>query len=165
MARRQNRIEELRGTSNAAPTLRQLRALARLLDSSIPLPGGYRIGLDGIVGLVPGLGDAIGASLSAYIIVQSARLGASWPTLLRMTTNVLIESVVGIIPVAGDLFDFAWKANLRNVALLEQGLGQPARGSPRRRLTWAIVMLLVLLAGVIVVSIWLFLELLAAIFR
>src|SRR6056297_126310 len=102
--------------------LARLRRLAHVLDSSVPLPGGYRIGIDGIIGLIPGIGDAAGALLSSYILLESHRLGVSTRVLMRMAFNVLVEAVVGLIPVAGDLFDFAWKANHRNVALLEEQL-------------------------------------------
>ena len=123
--------------------LLQLRKLARLLDSAIPLPGGYRIGLDGIIGLIPGVGDALTASAAAYIVIRAAQMGASTATLVRMIFNVLLELVVGAVPVIGDLFDFAWKANNRNIELLER---EPDRlsgdGSARRRLTTATLALL-----------------------
>jgi len=95
-----------------AERLRRLRSLAWLLDNSIPLPGGYRIGL------VPGLGDAIGALFSAYIINEARSLGAPRSILLRMIGNVALETVIGAIPFAGDIFDAAFKANTRNLALL-----------------------------------------------
>ena len=101
-----------------AERMRRLRSLAWLLDNSIPLPGGYRIGLDPIIGLVPGLGDAIGALFSAFIINEARSLGAPRSILLRMIGNVAIETVVGAIPFAGDMFDAAFKANTRNLALL-----------------------------------------------
>jgi hypothetical protein len=100
--------------------LQRLRSIAWLLDNSIPLPGGMRIGLDAIIGLVPGIGDAIGAVISAYIINEARSLGAPKSVLLRMTGNVMIETIVGAIPFAGDLFDAAYKANMRNLALLER---------------------------------------------
>jgi hypothetical protein len=98
--------------------MQRLRSLAWLLDNSIPLPGGYRIGLDPIIGLVPGLGDAIGALISAFIINEARSLGAPRSILLRMLGNVVIETAVGAIPFAGDVFDAAYKANTRNLALL-----------------------------------------------
>jgi Domain of unknown function (DUF4112) len=100
--------------------LQRIRSLAWLLDNSIPLPGGYRIGVDALIGLVPGLGDALGAVLSAYIINEARILGAPRSILMRMTGNVLIETAIGAIPFAGDLFDAAFKANSRNLALLAQ---------------------------------------------
>ena len=107
--------------ANSADTnarMQRIRSLAWLLDNSIPLPGGYRIGVDALIGLVPGLGDAVGALLSAYIINEARALGAPRSILMRMTGNVLIETLVGAIPFAGDLFDAAFKANSRNLALL-----------------------------------------------
>jgi len=154
---------------NRSPAgLDRLKRLARTLDSSIVLPGGYRIGLDGVIGLVPGVGDLIGAVFATYIIVESARLGASKWLLARMMLNVLVETAIGVIPVLGDLFDFAWKANERNVALLERpNLPDPtAAASPRRRLGGAVVALLlafiVLLIAIFVLAIQLLLSLLAA---
>lgn len=104
--------------SDATERIRRLRALAWLLDNSIPLPGGYRIGLDPLIGLIPGLGDAIGGLLSAYIVNEARSLGAPRSILLRMLSNVAIETVIGAVPFAGDLFDAAFKANTRNLALL-----------------------------------------------
>jgi hypothetical protein len=107
-----------------------LRRLARFLDDSIPVPGtSYRIGVEAVIGLIPGIGDFIGTVLSSYIILRAANLGASAATLGRMIVNVLIEGVLGGFPVVGDVFDAVWKANLRNIALLEKEL---AAGAPMR---------------------------------
>lgn len=100
--------------------LQRLRALARLLDSCIPLPGGFRVGLDALIGLVPVVGDVAGALLSGYIVNEARLLGAPGSVLLRMSMNLLIETVVGAVPLVGDLFDAGFKANLRNIALLER---------------------------------------------
>lgn len=108
--------------SDASPDskerMQRLRTIAWLLDNSIPLPGGFRIGIDALIGLVPGLGDAAGALISAYIVNEARSLGAPRSVLLRMMGNVMIETVLGSIPIAGDLFDAAFKANSRNLALL-----------------------------------------------
>jgi hypothetical protein len=144
--------------------LARLRGLARLLDSAIRLPGGYRIGLDGIIGLIPGVGDAVTAAAAAYIVVQAAQMGATTSTLIRMMLNVLLEVLVGVVPVVGDLFDFAWKANNRNIELLER---QPQRltgtGAARQRLTKATLALiaafLLLLVLLFVGFAWLLLQL------
>ena len=112
------RLGNSRGPSHER--LQRLRSIAWLLDNSIPLPGGMRIGLDPIIGLVPGIGDAIGAVISAYIINEARSMGAPTSVLLRMSGNVMIETIVGAIPFAGDLFDAAYKANMRNLALLER---------------------------------------------
>ena len=98
--------------------LQRLRTLAWLLDRSIPI-GRWRIGLDPILGILPGAGDWIGAVLSLYVVYESARLGAPARLLARMGGNILLEALIGTVPVLGDLFDFAWQANARNVALIE----------------------------------------------
>jgi uncharacterized protein DUF4112 len=142
--------------THAAPQLERLRRMARLLDSAIQLPGTQiRFGLDPIIGLVPGLGDVIGAILSTLIIFQAARLGASKPTLIRMMANVAVDTLVGEIPFLGDLFDFGWKSNTRNIALLEQHLDRPvaAKVASRRVLLLLGSGLLLLFAGVIALGI------------
>jgi len=85
------------------------------------------LGLDPILGLIPGIGDAAGAVLAAWILVEAFRMGASRATLARMAGNVALDAGLGAIPVLGDIFDFAWKANLRNVTLLERHLAGPAQ--------------------------------------
>jgi hypothetical protein len=90
-----------------------------LLDEQFRIPGTtYRVGLDGLLGLIPGVGDAAGALLSAYILSEVIRLGAPRTVLLRMVANIGIDMVVGAIPIVGDIFDIAWKANKKNAALL-----------------------------------------------
>ena len=107
---------------------RRLGRMAWLLDSAIQIPGTrFRIGLDAIVGLVPGFGDIVGVLLSSYIVREAARAGAPTSVLLHMAWNVAVEGVVGMIPFAGDVFDAAWKANQRNVALLEAHSREPQR--------------------------------------
>lgn len=121
--------ERVRSRPEAVDTpLGQLEALAWILDSSIPVPGTRcRVGLDAVIGLVPVVGDIIGAALSTYILFMASRQGVPRVTLLRMGFNITLEAVVGLIPIAGDLFDFAWKANRRNVELLRAHIQDPAR--------------------------------------
>jgi len=108
--------------------LNRLRALSRTLDTAITIPGtSYRIGLDPIIGLIPSFGDYIGAGLSAYIILEAAQLGTPQPILYRMVINVILETIIGAIPIVGDLFDAAWKANIKNMKLLEAYLRSPHR--------------------------------------
>jgi len=106
--------------------LQRIRALSRLLDSAISIPGTpYHVGIDPILGLVPGGGDTIGFLLSAYIVLEAIRFQLPRETLIRMVINLLIDTVVGSVPVLGDVFDFTWKANTQNVALLEAHLKNP----------------------------------------
>lgn len=142
-------------SSQVSRRLQRLRKFSRLLDSSIPLPGGYRIGIDGFLGLIPGVGDIAGGLASSYIIIEAAQLGASTTTLLRMVFNVLLESLVGVIPFLGDVFDFIWKANDKNFALLEKQLRtaklqKSPHSSPERRLqTTAVILIILLLLGLL----------------
>lgn len=141
-----------RGTGASAEAReRRLARLAWLLDNAILLPGGYRVGLDGVIGLIPGVGDAVGAALSGYILLEAARLGASRSLLARMGLNVLIETAVGVVPLLGDLFDFAFKANARNVRLLEAHLAAPERTRRQSRTVNAMAMLLIGLTTLLVV--------------
>ena len=95
--------------------------LARLLDSQFRVPGTrMRFGVESLLGLVPGVGDAAGLALSTVVIVQAVQLGARGATVARMVLNVAVDAVVGSIPLLGSLFDFAFKANNRNVALLQR---------------------------------------------
>ena len=113
---------------------RNVHVLARLLDSSIPIPGtSWKIGFDPIVGLIPGIGDLIGAVLSGYIILEAARAEVPTVTLARMLGNVGVDTLLGAIPALGDVADAAWKSNTRNVALLERHLAVSAAPTRERR--------------------------------
>lgn len=131
--------------------VRRLDSLSYLLDNSIRVPGtNARFGADAIIGLIPGFGDAAGALMSAYIVLQAARLGAPASSLARMLLNVGIEALFGAVPVLGDLFDAAFKANARNVALLRGELDRP--GSTRKSSTavvLAVVVALVVILGAV----------------
>lgn len=135
-----------------ADPLARARALTRLLDSAARVPGtSMRFGLDPILGLVPGFGDVAGAALSGYVVLLASRLGAPTSVIVRMLGNVVVDTVGGTVPVLGDLFDVGWKANTRNLALLERHLerhlGQPEppkRAS--RAVVWGTVAALLLLA-------------------
>lgn len=109
---------------NASPAeraaLERTRKVARLLDDAISVPGtNRRIGLDPIVGVLPVSGDIATAVIGSYIVVEAALVGASRAVLGRMIGNILVDMVVGSVPIVGDLFDAAWKAHVRNVELLE----------------------------------------------
>jgi len=106
----------------------RLAFLAWLLDSSIPIPGTrFTVGLDFLIGLVPILGDLIGVLISSFIVAEARRLGAPRSVLARMAFNVAVEGVVGLVPIVGDAFDAGWKANQRNVRLLNEWSANPRR--------------------------------------
>ena len=128
---------------------RDVERLARLLDDVVTIPGTrIRVGLDALLGLLPGGGDVIGGALSAWIIVAAARLGAPPAVIARMGANVLLDTVVGAVPVLGDIFDIAWRANRRNVDLLGRYLDAPGPVHRSSR-TVVVAVLLVLLAALI----------------
>lgn len=134
-------------------TRQQLNRLAWLLDSSIPLPGlKFRIGLDAIIGLIPGIGDVIGVVLSSYIVREAARAGLPKAVLARMVFNVAVEGVVGMIPVVGDVFDAAWKANQRNAGLLNAYLGNPRKATASSR-AFVFAMITLLFAMLVATSV------------
>ena len=124
-----------------------------LLDSAVSIPGTRRrIGLDPLLGLIPGLGDFLGAVLSGYIIIAAGRAGVPALTLFRMLVNVGIDTLIGSVPILGDLIDAGWKSNLMNVALFEKhvtahgGRVIPAAALSRVGLTLLILVFLALLA-------------------
>lgn len=150
--------EKSAGETSDKSRLGRLDKLARLLDTALPIPGTrFRIGLDGLLGLIPGVGDTIGAVFSAYIILEAARLGFPKGTLLRMIGNVAVETVVGAVPILGDVFDIAWKANVRNLALLRtrrvEATGRDER-SPRRIMSLIVVIIVLTIIGLIALSIF-----------
>ncbi len=104
-------------------TLNRIRKLSRLMDTYICIPlTGFHIGLDPIIGLVPGAGDLVSTAFSAYIIFLATRFGIPRQDLAKMIFNVGLEAFVGIVPLVGDLFDAFYKSNIRNLAILEQHL-------------------------------------------
>jgi hypothetical protein len=139
------------------PHVERLRTLARVLDNAVRIPGtNYRFGVDAVIGLVPGIGDAVGAVFSVFIVFHAARLGAPKSTLFRMMSNIGLDTIVGEIPLLGDLFDFGWKANSKNMALLEEHLLRPvaAHRTSRRVLVLVGLGLLLILAVVIALGVW-----------
>ncbi|MDH6061523.1 DUF4112 domain-containing protein [Chrysosporum bergii ANA360D] len=108
--------------------LKRLRQLSRILDKAVTVPGTpIHIGLDPLMGFIPVGGDFLGIILASYIVLEAAKLGVPKSTLTRMVLNVIIDGLIGTIPVIGDLFDFAWTANEYNIQLLEQHLQLPLR--------------------------------------
>jgi hypothetical protein len=108
--------------------LARLRTVAHLLDEAVRVPGtDFRVGLDPVVSAVPVVGDALTAGLSLYVVLESARLGVSYTTLVRMLANVAVDVAGGSLPVVGWLFDVLWKTNEYNLALLVDDLSAQSR--------------------------------------
>jgi Domain of unknown function (DUF4112) len=117
-----------------------LHRLEILLDEAFHIPGTpIRFGLDGIIGLIPGLGDVLAGLLSAVIPLAAWIRGVPYVTLVRMAANVAIGVLVGSIPILGDIFDIVWKANRRNYLLLCRHLEAPRRHTAR---DWGFLLLL-----------------------
>ena len=115
-------------TQSRAERIARLDALASLLDTAFIVPGtNIRFGIDALIGLVPGIGDAVTTLMSLYIVREARELGAPRHLIARMLVNVALDSVVGAVPLLGDAFDVMWRANRRNMALLQQHLAGEAR--------------------------------------
>lgn len=141
---------------------KKLDNLAWLLDNSIKIPGtSWKIGLDGILGLIPGVGDLAAGGLSTYILYQAVKLKVPKVILARMALNILLESVIGVIPVVGDLFDFLFKANQRNVNLMRKYVLNPKDTAQQSTLT--IISIIVALLIVMGFMVWGMFALVAAI--
>ena len=113
-------------------SLARITLLAKLLDNAFVIPGlNRRVGLDSVIGLVPGVGDAISAALASYIIWEARQLGLPRWKIARMIGNVAVDTALGAIPLAGDVFDVFFKANERNMRIIHEHLGTPKRG-PRQ---------------------------------
>ncbi len=113
-------------------SLARITLLAKLMDNAFVIPGlNRRVGLDSVIGLVPGVGDAISAALASYIIWEARQLGLPRWKIARMIGNVAVDTALGAIPLAGDVFDIFFKANERNMRIIHEHLGTPKRG-PRQ---------------------------------
>lgn len=110
----------------------RIEALSRLLDSIVRIPGtDVRIGVDALIGLVPGIGDLVSQVVSGYLIWEARQLGASRLVIARMIANSAIDTLIGAIPIAGDAFDIMFRANLKNVALLKAHLEKTGKLRPK----------------------------------
>lgn len=139
-------------------TLRNVRAVARLMDTIVVIPGtNFRVGLDVLLGFLPVIGDLVSAVIGTYILLAAAQLGVSRAVLLRMLLNLGIDTVGGSVPVAGDVFDAAWRANKMNADLLEKALAEPHKA--RRASLWvlagAVAAVVALTAGGIALTVYL----------
>jgi Domain of unknown function (DUF4112) len=131
--------------------LQRVRQLGHLLDNAFVIPGTkYRIGLDPLIGLLPGGGDLAGVALSAYIVFEAARFGVPKSSVGRMVVNLIADALLGTLPVLGDLLDFSWKANSMNLALLESHItaGTLQRKADRKFMLFLVIVLLAIVAFV-----------------
>ncbi len=142
--------------------LKSIRALSKLMDAQFRIPGtDIRFGFDGIIGLIPGVGDFVSFLISGYIVSTAAKKGASGFVVARMILNIVIDALVGAIPVLGDVFDVFYKANQRNVKLLEQHYEQGKhQGSAMKVVVPVVLVLLAMLVGlgwfIYKIMVWLF---------
>lgn len=149
----------------SAPLPKELRGmdtLARWMDARFRIPGtNFRFGLDGLLGLIPGVGDLSTFAVSGYLVLLMARNGASGYLLARMILNIVVDAALGAIPFVGDLFDFVHKANVKNMQLMRQYYVQGRhRGSAWKVIVPVLLILLLVLAGII----WLLYRLITSIF-
>ncbi len=133
--------------------MQRVAQLTRLMDKQFVIPGtNLRFGLDGILGLIPGFGDVSGFAVSCYLIAVMAKNGASSYVMARMVLNVLIDTIIGSIPFIGDIFDFAFKSNSRNLRLMQEHFVEGRhRGSAWKLIIPIIIILLLIMIG----GIWL----------
>lgn len=138
-----------KGVPNSRPLPDWVQKLAWTLDSAFHVPGtdGRRVGVDGLIAVVPVVGDAVGVAMSIAVVLAGVAAGVSIPTVLRMLLNVGVEALVGLIPFGGAVFDMVFKANIRNVVLMERDLAD--RRSTRR----SSIAVLVLSFGVVVLGV------------
>ncbi|MGH7501394.1 MAG: DUF4112 domain-containing protein [Longimicrobiales bacterium] len=132
----------------------RLRGIARWLDELVRIPGTrIRFGLDALIGLIPGAGDLVTGCVSAWTMLAATRAGAPPSVIARMAGNIVLDLVVGTVPLLGDLFDIGWKANVRNVALLEQFAANPARVRAGSRVLLALALFAI--AALLLAAAWL----------
>lgn len=152
------------GSDAADAWLTRYHRLAWLFDESIEIPIlRWRVGLDALIGLVPGLGDVAVTTLGGYALALAFRLRAPAPVLFNMVANVGVDALLGAIPLVGDLFDMAWKANTRNRRLLDRWLADPQRTERRSR--WTLVWVSLTFVAVVGLSFWLVVVIMALLFR
>lgn len=135
-------------------TVRRLRRLSYLLDDVIRIPGTpYRIGIDPLLDLLPIGGDFLGTAFSVYIVLEAARLGIPRAALVQMVLNILVDTVIGTVPILGTVVDATWKANGKNIALLEDHLDIPQPGKKADGLFIALLLGGLVLAVVVMATI------------
>jgi len=148
--------------SKQNPSLKNLDRLAKLMDSQFTIPGTkIKFGMDSLIGLIPGFGDVAGFVVSGYMIAVMVNNGASGFVLARISLNILIDALIGSIPILGDIFDIAFKANQRNMKLMHEHYHEGRhRGGAWKVALPILVILLALVAGIVwigyKISMWVF---------
>jgi len=146
---------------------KQSTEFAELLDSKFKIPNtNIRFGIDPLMGLIPGAGDWLGGVISLYFLIQAGMRGGRASVLGRMFINILLDMLIGSIPVLGEAFDVYWKANIRNAEILQELEEDPERTTTESRLwIWfVVVQFVVVLLGTLLLISWLFAELLGLLF-
>lgn len=135
----------------ANASMKHVALITKLMDKQFKIPGtNFRFGLDGLIGLIPGAGDVTTFAVSCYLLALMAKNGASGYVMARMILNVVIDAIVGAIPFLGDLFDFAFKANSRNLRLMQEHYVEGRhRGSAWKIIIPIVVILLLIMIGAI----------------
>jgi hypothetical protein len=135
------------------PELKWLDTTTKLLDNQFRIPGTeVRFGFDFIIGLIPGVGDVVSLGISGVLVSVMARKGASGMVIVKMLWNILLDAVIGSIPVIGDLFDLSYRANRRNLALLKEHYQE---GEHQGSATFVVILVLLFVIGIIISAIYL----------
>ena len=145
------------GEQRGRRDLERLRSIQWLFDQAFAIPGTkWRFGVDALFGLVPGLGDIAGAMVAIYALRVARNLRAPGVIQMHMLTNIALDALIGMVPVLGDIFDFAFKAQTRNLALLDAWMGSPERARRRSRRGLILVPLAIVLvfATLTALGIW-----------
>ena len=143
-------------------SIARLRGLAKLMDAQFRIPGtNFRFGLDGLLGLIPGAGDLSTFAVSGYMVMILAQNGASGFVLARMVLNILIDAVFGSIPLLGDIFDVYFKANIRNIKLMEEHYVEGRHRGGAWKVVVPVLLFVLLIIGLIIWGVW---SLIAAVF-
>ena len=143
----------------------KISKLVWLLDECISLPGGYRIGLDGILGLVPGVGDIATSGISSFLIYKAYKQNVPKLIMFKMLINIILDTVLGSVPFVGDLFDFAWRSNTKNAYLLEEYRNDPAQVYKRSAAATGLFSLIIIfIVAFCMISVYLLIKLISHLF-
>lgn len=115
-------MADIYSIEEAGRKLEQLDRLARMMDDAVKIPGtNFGVGLDGLIGLLPGVGDLVSAGIALHIVYEGRKIAPGHVYAAVMLANVVIDALIGVVPAVGDIFDFAFRANLRNIAIIRKG--------------------------------------------